>query len=486
MTAPSETEAQIAAELQALARSEHPYPHGRFANRGIVMCAGGARMFACAWVALSVLRRTLGCRLPIEVWHLGEQELGVAEATLLAELDVVAVDALSTRTADPPRVLGGWELKPYALANCRFREVLLLDADNVAISDPSSLFDSDAYREAGALFWPDVTWLQADSEIWELCGVQARSEPAWESGQLLLDKARCWAPLQLTRYMNDHSEVFYRHLYGDKDTFHLAWRMLDWAHAMIPRRPRVLDYGLLQHDPDGTPLFQHRNQMKWVLRGENPIAPGFAHGEQCLAALTDLDGRWSGRIEVLPERSADDLALETELAGLGVFRLRRDGSDDVLLQLLPGNRVGDGRTRAWLRWYVLDDVLVLAGEAGEAARLTRSGDGGWIGRSLQRGKHRLLLAALPTAGPSDPVAGVVAALLDRVAAGAVAPEDAVSAIVTLGAVTEMPPLLARERARWDDHSPAARVVEDARWRLGRRNPSLRANDGGDRRRYAAG
>ncbi|MHB1569738.1 MAG: alpha-mannosyltransferase [Solirubrobacteraceae bacterium] len=479
-------ELRVAAQLRALARSEHPYPEDRFAGRGIVMCAGGARMFTCAWVALSVLRRVLGCQLPIEVWHLGEQELGVAEAALLAELDVTTVDALSVRGLDPARSLGGWELKPYALANSRFREVLMLDADNIAVRDPSAMFESDAYTRAGALFWPDVTWLQAESEIWEICGVEPRTEPAWESGQLLLDKERCWAPLQLARYMNDHSDVFYRYLYGDKDTFHLAWRMLDWPHAMIQARPRVLDYGLLQHDLNGMPLFQHRNQMKWVLRGENQVAHGFAHGEECLAALADLDRRWSGRIEPLPERSAPDLALESDLATLRVFRLRREGSDETMLELLPGNRVGDGRTKAWLRWYVVDGELVLAGVSGETARLARAEGGEWIGHSLQRGRQPISLASLPAVHSPDPVAAVVAALLERVAAGAMVGEEALTAIVTLGEIVQMAPILARERVRWPEASPAARVIEDARWRLGRRDPSLRAEDGGDRRRYAAG
>ena len=48
------------------------------------MCAGGARMLTCAWVAISVLRRVLNCSLPIELWHLGPRELGPTEAALLA------------------------------------------------------------------------------------------------------------------------------------------------------------------------------------------------------------------------------------------------------------------------------------------------------------------------------------------------------------------------------------------------------------------
>src|SRR5690242_8603824 len=50
--------------LEALA----PYPEGRFAGRGIVICAGGQRLFPNGWVCMRVLR-LLGCTLPIEFWH---------------------------------------------------------------------------------------------------------------------------------------------------------------------------------------------------------------------------------------------------------------------------------------------------------------------------------------------------------------------------------------------------------------------------------
>ncbi len=477
----ADSEQDAARAVLAVAAADHPYPAERFGGRGIVVCAGGARLFTCAWVGLSVLRRTLGCRLPIEVWHLGEAELGPVEAALLAELDVTTVDALALRARHPARTLGGWELKSYALANCRFEEVLLLDADNVAVRDPTFLCDADEYRAAGAAFWPDVQRLAPDSAIWELCGVPYRNEPAWESGQIVLDKARCWAALQVARHMNDHSEVFYRHLHGDKDTFHMAWRMLDQPYAMTTARPRVMDYGLLQHDFAGEPLFAHRTTAKWALRAANPVSARFHHGEACLAALAELGDRWSGRIDVVPDRSAGDHDAEAELAAVRLFRMQRVASDAIVLELLPGNRVGEGRRGEWLRWHVQDDVLTLAGRSGVSARLQRDAGDTWRGASLAPGGDALELCPLAPAG--DPVGAVVAALVERVAEGALASDDAVAALVALTAIADVAVLLAAERARRPDGSTAAAMIDEARWRVGRRNPSLRANDGGAARRY---
>ena len=79
--------AAAAEQLRQVVAEEHPYPAGRFAGRGIVMCAGGARVLTCAWVAISVLRRVVDCRLPIQLWHIGPRELGELEAAMFSELE---------------------------------------------------------------------------------------------------------------------------------------------------------------------------------------------------------------------------------------------------------------------------------------------------------------------------------------------------------------------------------------------------------------
>ena len=55
-----------------------PFPTDRFDGRGIVICAGGVRMFINAYVLVRVLREILRCALPIELWHLGPGELSPA------------------------------------------------------------------------------------------------------------------------------------------------------------------------------------------------------------------------------------------------------------------------------------------------------------------------------------------------------------------------------------------------------------------------
>jgi alpha 1,2-mannosyltransferase len=149
------------------------YPAERFEGRGIVICASGLRYFTCAWICVRMLQR-FGCALPVEFWALDEngwtpemerlarEELGVSDCRLARGED-------RERFTDPwaeSAGRAGWELKPYAIIESRFREVLLLDADIVPVADPTFLFDSPQLAEHGAIFWPDPASIGPERAAW--------------------------------------------------------------------------------------------------------------------------------------------------------------------------------------------------------------------------------------------------------------------------------------------------------------------------------
>jgi hypothetical protein len=87
-------------------------------GRGIVICGGGYRCFTGAWILISFLRK-IGCRLPIQLWHMGEGEFDRKMGSLAKTLGVECVDA--TRYSFPSSLkgrAGGWALKPFAILNC--------------------------------------------------------------------------------------------------------------------------------------------------------------------------------------------------------------------------------------------------------------------------------------------------------------------------------------------------------------------------------
>ena len=380
------SEPDLKEQLTAAASADSPFPEHRFAGRGIVICAGGARLFTCVWVAIALLRRHLACTLPIEVWHLGPEEMGPPMRGLLEDLGAHAIDAFEVAKRHHVARLGGWELKPYAVMHSRFREVLLLDADNVPVRDPSFLFDRPEYRDTGALFWPDIVRLSPDNEIWAISGLSYRDTPSLEFGQIVLDKSQCWRALTLAHWINQRSDVFYQFLHGDKDTFLIAWLILAQPYHLIRHRPKLLDATFCQRDPDGAVLFQHRNQAKWILDGNNPRIDGFRLEGECRALLQELATLWDGRVFNPPPRCHEGRQLETDLARSREFRLVRVSSDERRIELLPDHRIRPCRSYEHY-WHVADGrdglELRIEGNGLRSCALRQSGDGTWHGRYLQ-------------------------------------------------------------------------------------------------------
>jgi hypothetical protein len=434
------------------------------------MCAGGARLLTCAWVAINVLRRVVGCGLPIQVWHVGPRELGGVEASLFRTLDVEVVDALEVARSWPARKLGGWELKAYALVHSRFEEVLMLDADNVAVIDPSFLFDLPQLADAGAIVWPDLVRLTPDSPIWELCAVAFRSEPAWESGQLLVDKSRCWHALQIALHMNMHSEVFYDYTHGDKDTFHLAWILAGGRWAMPEHPARSTVTGIYQRDFEGRLIFQHRSQAKWRLHGDNPRAENFRHEQECLRFIGELRERWTGRIAALPAPSAQDREMEDSLLEVRWFTVEEAGDQDRLLELLPGNRIGIGSSQdRIMRWYVRDGLMTIDGATGALPPLRAQPGNRWA-TAGSVSERVLELRPSPEAG-LDALGLTAAAVLERfVEDGTISEADAVTTLSTLAQIGDLQNAFDRARSRWEDSDEALRAISRAARRVSLGNP----------------
>jgi ADP-heptose:LPS heptosyltransferase len=269
----------------------------RYWGRGIVICGGGVRYFPGAWVCINLLRH-LGCRLPIEMWYLGEGEVDDQIIALLKPLDVECIDACKMRRRRPTRLLGGWELKPYALLHSRFREVLLLDADNVPVTNPEYLFSTPEFRATGAVFWPDHDCERNSKAeaIWRSCGLRPPPEREFETGQILLDKQRCWPALRLSLWFNENSDFYYQYLHGDKETFHLAFRKLKQSYSLVPHPIHPLSGVMCQHDFQGHRIFQHRNLDKWDLFLHNRQIEGFWLERECREYVTQLHHLWDGGV----------------------------------------------------------------------------------------------------------------------------------------------------------------------------------------------
>jgi hypothetical protein len=74
--------------------------------------------------------------------------------------------------------------------NCPL-QIIFLDSDNVAITDPTALFDTPEYLDKGALLWPDYWASSAAPDLQRILPQVTLPSNTFESGQMALNKSRC-------------------------------------------------------------------------------------------------------------------------------------------------------------------------------------------------------------------------------------------------------------------------------------------------------
>ncbi len=352
--------------LYEVLASSPEYPSGRFEGRGIVTCAGG-KYFPPAWVMMNMLRRS-GCELPIQMWYLGPDEINKSIREAVKQIpNVELVDAYAEKVKHPVRKLGGWESKPFSIINCPFEEVLFLDGDNVPVKNPEFLFEHPKYKKYHSIFWPDYERLGNDRSIWQICKIAPRSEPEFETGQILINKKECWKALLLTMHMNEWSEFYYNHIWGDKETFHLAWHVANKSYYMIPHPIERIPKTMCQHAPEGERLFQHRNLAKFQIFGNEHI-PGFMFEDECLNLIAELSPLGFGEgfpvtfnaigKSAIPETAKRNIFSASMSKAYKMllkdryYKYKREGSSNKILEFKEDGTFGKGSSPEEYRWYL--------------------------------------------------------------------------------------------------------------------------------------
>lgn len=281
-------------------------------GRGVVI-TGGGKYFVSAYVTIRVLRH-VGCKLPIELWCLdGEMD---QEMTALVEPFGVTVHNAHEHAREAGYFIDhwwkGWQLKAYALRHSSFAEVIMLDSDCYPAKDPTFLFEWPGYMETGAIFWPDVGTeasrpFEADRRA--AFGVPTFTEIQAESGQMVMNKVRNWREVNLALHYNQVAHYSYRIIYGDKDTFPIAFHRLGSKYSrMWPVLTHQMP-ALLQLDDRGQVLFYHRIDDKFSIPGtkfesmvarharkrmaKNKFVHGWHHESFCHDCIAELKSQWT-------------------------------------------------------------------------------------------------------------------------------------------------------------------------------------------------
>lgn len=209
------SEGQMRAVIEIIKRrnllKEPPPP--ATGDAGIVISAGGR--YADWGLVNARWTRDMGIQLPIQVWHLGPQEIPSHLRKPFAALDVELVDAHVVRQTHWHRALRGWSLKQYAAMRAPWQTVLSLDADCFLSCDPAVVLQDPNFTEVGAFFCADVNKCRTSN--WAHFYAQIPPpEKEMESGYFAWDRTKAWEGIKMTHWIAEHSEVWDRLIYGDK------------------------------------------------------------------------------------------------------------------------------------------------------------------------------------------------------------------------------------------------------------------------------
>jgi hypothetical protein len=265
--------------------SSYNYDEMGFRGRGIVILAAGYN-FHLASIVYTFLR-DYKCTLPVEVWQVGD-ELSPLQKKFLSDKGMIVKDMLVEQKkrsafAHIPIVTRSlqnhdsrkYHLKSMAILLSDFQEILYLDSDNYPVANPEYLFNTEAYKSNGAVFWADFWKFPPSHIIWKITETSYVDEWEQESGQMLLDKKRAWKGL-LTALFFQFDSFYFEIVHGDKDTFRFAFKVTNTPYYMnhFPSGiagyvdpngadRRLAGHTMLQSDLEGNPLFFHATLMKF-------------------------------------------------------------------------------------------------------------------------------------------------------------------------------------------------------------------------------
>jgi len=203
---------------------------------------------------LQMLRHSIQCKLPIELWQIGQEVSDSMQERLKVLEKPLNLSFKNVNDyTDNPEHWKGWQIKAFIVKHTSFDEIVLCDCDSLFLLDPEIIFKDPNYISTGTYFFKD--WIKHEP----FCGdieIPARKEfikkllpekkkyfpeewnyiydlpetvqTMWyyqESGVVYLNKSIHEDIVETIYELNYNYEETYKYVYGDKETFWLAFVM---------------------------------------------------------------------------------------------------------------------------------------------------------------------------------------------------------------------------------------------------------------------
>jgi len=224
----------------------------------------------CISSLLFAYEQTQG-KVPIELWL----DRATSDFNAMRRIQFMLGSTLKVRFIDDinetyvkffgekiPFYKNNFDLKPLVMIGSSFQHMIWMDGDVMFVKDPRILIDHPDIKKSGMALWRDIACIHINNPIWRVMNAEPRKGMGGESGVVYINKALHWKSLYLAAFMNQNQHVFYRLVYGDKDTFFLAAERLKNPYHMMPYAPIAMGvkdrlYAFIQASPYGDPLFIH-------------------------------------------------------------------------------------------------------------------------------------------------------------------------------------------------------------------------------------
>ena len=187
------------------------------------------------YVSLNLLRNTWKSSLPVIAFHWGDDL--PPEVKKHMQQKFMNVNFVDTQHLHQ-KLMAGCEdhnykphefaLKAISVYHARnfFEHMLWMDSESFLLAPPEPLFRHVSYEAHGSLFWPGFFAGGVKPELYAALtdGKHAPHELAdAESGQFLINTCKHNDVLEYLRVLTQHSDVTYSFMFGDKDSYRLAF-----------------------------------------------------------------------------------------------------------------------------------------------------------------------------------------------------------------------------------------------------------------------
>jgi Mannosyltransferase putative len=223
--------------------------------------------------------RLLSVRLPVEIW-VNEMDHNLCQRVFSkVSYPDASTESDGSDGADGgkenhgvkcmklPNFVRGFTSKFYTLLYTSFTDVLFIDADNVAVGDVNSIFDSQEYKDTGSVLWADLWGDKCQMEkgahpgessyenhvlfVARFGGLKWENKREYaqeaETGQMAFDLVRHKGLLDFGRKLIEDRKFFKKIVNGDKDIFRFVHLITGQPFYFVPHFP---GYSFSGHERD--------------------------------------------------------------------------------------------------------------------------------------------------------------------------------------------------------------------------------------------